>query len=109
MVALCMWVCICACVCVHVRVGVHVCCTHYVYGACICAVYILPAACICAVYILPAADKTFCSRSGNEKVRKTIVADAAMLAPSPESLTECESSIDVATGVLRAMALNSAP
>ena len=36
---------------------------------------------------LPAADMTFSASPGNEKVRKTIVADAAMLVPSPESFT----------------------
>ena len=56
----------------YVRVRVRACVLHSLFVFALC---------------VPAADKTFCSRSGNEKVRKTNVADAAMLAPSPESLT----------------------
>ena len=37
--------------------------------------------------VLPAADRTFSASEGNEKERNTIVADAAILAPSPESFT----------------------
>ena len=36
---------------------------------------------------LPAADRTLSASPGNEKVKKTIVEDAAMLAPSPDSFT----------------------
>ena len=36
---------------------------------------------------LPAADRTFSASPGNEKVKKTIVDDVAMLAPSPDSFT----------------------
>ena len=43
--------------------------------------------CIRIYIALPAADMTFSANAGNEKVRKTIVADAAILAPSPESFT----------------------
>ena len=34
----------------------------------------------------PLAERTLYERPGKEKVRNTIVADAAMTAPSPESL-----------------------
>ena len=36
---------------------------------------------------IPAADSTFSASPGKEKVRKTINADEAKLAPSPESFT----------------------
>ena len=35
--------------------------------------------------MLPAAERTFSHSPGNEKVRNTIEAEAAMFAPSPES------------------------
>ena len=37
-----------------------------------------------ALIVLPAADRTFSASEGNEKERNTTVANAAILAPSPE-------------------------
>ena len=44
--------------------------------------------CTCIMYCIPilAADSTFSANPGKEKVRNTIIDEAAMTAPSPASL-----------------------
>ena len=38
--------------------------------------------------LIPAADSTFSVNPGKEKVKNTIIAEAAMAAPSPASLSK---------------------